>query len=69
MKKEETLCWFCQRSMPDLKIGCSWAKWFRPVKGWTAEERDLLLQVINGQRRMTKSYHVIDCPLFLPDDN
>ena len=64
MNRTETLCWSCQRAVPDPTIACSWSRRFKPVPGWDAEETQL---ISNGQR--IKSYCVYDCPMFLRDDN
>lgn len=51
-----TLCWRCQKATGN----CDWSRFFRPVKGWEAEET--LIQ--NDQQ---KSYLVIRCPEFVKD--
>ena len=38
MNRTETLCWSCQRAVPDPTIACSWSRRFKPVPGWDAEE-------------------------------
>ncbi len=48
---EYTLCWDCENS---VKKGCKWAKKFKPIDGWTAEETN-------------KGYLVRDCPEFIRD--
>lgn len=48
-------CWDCK----NFAGGCSWSKDGEPVEGWTAE----------FSSKSTKSYRVIDCPLFEPDED
>lgn len=54
-----SLCWDCNKAFTK---GCSWAKNFVPVEGWTAERRDIRT---NG-RTGTESYKVSACPQFDP---
>lgn len=55
---EQTLCWECKNAFG----GCTWAKKFEPVDGWTA----IKTNPIRG--RNSNSYHVIRCPEFDPDE-
>lgn len=56
-----TLCWRCQNAVPDRKgHGCSWSRSFVPVKGWTVTVRD---------KRQDRSYTVLECPEFVPDED
>lgn len=54
-KSNDSKCWDCK----NFAGGCSWSKEGKPVEGWTAE----------FSNKSTKSYRVIDCPLFEPDDD
>lgn len=57
-----TRCWFCRR--PGTR-SCPWddSKGIVPVPGWKAIETKLLIQ---GKGHV-KSYHIIDCPMFVED--
>lgn len=65
-RKPESLCWTCQNCYG----GCSWTEWdpqkgtpaFIPVDGWHAEEQT---RVYGGVPDIT--YHVIQCPQYIPD--
>ena len=65
--KRDSICWDCQRAIADPTIGCSWSRHFHPVERWTAEEQ-MITSVSKGERIQIKSYLVIYCPKFLPDD-
>ena len=57
-----TKCWDCKR------VGTGTCSWDRsrgntPTPGWTAIPTTLL-----AVGKKLRSYHVIDCPLFVPDD-
>lgn len=54
----QTICWGCDNACG----GCSWSREFKPVEGWTATRRDLLMT--NGTK---ESYIVHECPEFVPD--
>ena len=54
-KSNDSKCWDCK----NFAGGCSWSKEGKPVEGWTAE----------FSNKSTKSYRVVDCPLFEPDDD
>lgn len=70
-EKSETLCWTCRRGP---RSECAWFARHKPVPGWTAERRDVLMQtsvyrrgqLVNCNKR-EESYRVIDCPLYLED--
>lgn len=48
---------------------CSWEREFKPVEGWKAEKKKLLILSVNGERNFTESYDVTECPLYKgPDD-
>ena len=64
MNRTETLCWSCQRAVPDPTVACSWSLRFKPVPGWDAEET--IMPGGNGNK--IKSYCVYDCPRFLRDE-
>lgn len=57
-------CWDCQRSMPIPGFGCCWARYYKPVPGWTAMRND-----VPGMMGEKESYCVIDCPLYKQDDD
>lgn len=67
MEAKSTLCWRCQRPGTNT---CSWdeSRGTVPVEGWTAEVRPLRMQ-IGRVPIMKTSYHVIACPLYIPDEN
>ena len=52
----ESLCFRCGNCLD----GCSWSRSFVPVEGWRAEPN-----YINSDE--AESYHVIECPLYVPD--
>ena len=54
MRANDSKCWSCK----NFAGGCSWSRDGKPVEGWTAE----------FSNKTTKSYRVIDCPLFKSDD-
>lgn len=56
-----TLCWYCNKACG----GCSWSQAFKPVKGWKATKA----KIKQGLNDYADSYHVIECPEFVPDDN
>ncbi len=56
----DTLCWSCKRAL----CGCSWSKYFIPVKGWKAKKT----KINCGPQGYTDSYKVIACPEYLKDN-
>lgn len=58
---KESLCQYCRNI---TCLGCSWARNFKPVKGWTAIPKTL--RCSNGESGISKvqSYIVTSCPLF-----
>lgn len=50
----ETLCWFCGNYLD----GCSWARSFEPVPGWTATPT---------RKNGDDSFFVYACPEYIPD--
>lgn len=69
-KRLSTLCWNCRNACG----GCSWSRYkvWQPVPGWTAIETEFGGQKkINGKVRRVpiKSYIVLDCPEFIPDQS
>ena len=36
--ENQSLCWWCENCVPNKEgtKGCSWSRYFRPVKGWDA---------------------------------
>ena len=65
-KNKPSLCWSCQRAVLVYGKACSWAMDFKPVDGWTAIPHKLNISV-NSRYKVVQSYHVIDCPLYMPD--
>lgn len=65
-----TLCWGCGNAVPDAEgeRGCSWSREGKPVEGWVAERRDILVQATSpgGEKKRIESYQVITCPAFVP---
>lgn len=67
-----SLCFDCKKACG----GCCWTAYddkkrgvrFEPVPGWNAEEVELLMFASHGRRYTTKTYRVIECPLFDKDD-
>ena len=61
----ETLCWRCKRPGTG---SCAWdkSKGNTPVDGWTAEEVPYMSWC---RSRATTTFVVIDCPLFVPEEN
>lgn len=66
---KDTLCWSCQHAVPNYEgtRGCAWSQDGEPVAGWTAEPSDIKYSDGYGTG-FTRSYRVIDCPQFLPDE-
>ena len=60
--KKHTLCWGCARS-GGL---CAWSRSFKPVPGWKAEPTIINNAAETGHGRHTPSYHVIECPEYVP---
>lgn len=66
-KRRATLCWTCSQGP---RSGCPWFAEHRPVPGWTAERRDIPIQLWDGRRQVcekAESYRVKACPLYRPD--
>ncbi len=62
-----TICWTCRRSSNST---CSWSASLRPVPGWTAVYRPILMPRGRGRNKrmvLQESYVVRDCPLYQPD--
>lgn len=66
VKKSHSICWTCLRSRPIPGIGCSWARMFKPVKGWGAEKT--AYPSCNGRPDVI-SYRVYDCPLYVEEQH
>ena len=58
----DALCWDCKNAVPGIQKGCPWSREFKPVKGWSAERRDLEINRCRDGR--IESYLVLGCPLF-----
>lgn len=56
---QETKCWTCSHAAG--KNMCSWARWFEPVKGWTATYREIRQSAAEA---LIPSYFVHDCPQY-----
>ena len=63
-KHNETLCWTCQNACG----GCSWSRNLEPVEGWEAKPTRLNIYISEGNEGMDCSYHVINCPQYIPDE-
>lgn len=65
-----TICWACGNAVPDAEgeRGCPWSREGKPVEGWVAERRDILVQATRpgGGKKPVESYQVITCPEFMP---
>lgn len=59
-KKSDTLCWNCARCYG----GCSWSRFFQPVKGWKARQTTIKNEKSN---KIITSYDVEYCPIFKSD--
>lgn len=64
----QTLCWYCVHAVPGKgKVtGCSWSWRGEPVKGWTAQRKDVLIQRPYGINELVESYRVENCPQYKP---
>lgn len=60
-RNKGSLCWDCARA---TKGSCSWSRRFAPVKGWTAEKRQM---AGTNTTPPVISYRVYACPLFNRD--
>ena len=59
----ETICWTCKRGP---RSECPWFAEHKPVPGWMAERRDVL--VLDGRvYTPSESYRVSACPLYMED--
>lgn len=54
------ICADCQNPINS----CSWEREFKPVEGWVAEKKKLLVLSKNGERRFADSYDIAFCPLY-----
>lgn len=68
---KQSLCWSCQRAVLVYGKSCSWAMDYKPVKGWKATRTIQKQQstLIKSGYRLTESYQVEDCPLYLSDED
>ena len=66
-----TLCWYCKRSTPVSNgvAECSWCRNYTPVEGWTATRvhRKDPSYTYGCAERILESYHVHECPLYIPE--
>lgn len=60
-----TMCINCENSCPNPKkgTGCEWSILFKPVPGWEAIRKDIMLQ--RSKAESLESYIVISCPKFV----
>lgn len=56
------ICFDCENACG----GCSWAKKYEPVPGWTAEKCHLPVNNFGGVQ-FVETYHITACPEFIPD--
>lgn len=65
-RNKSTLCWDCKRATGL----CSWSRYHSPapVPGWIAQDTSFR-EKIGGMYYMRQRYCVLDCPLFIPDDD
>ena len=58
-KPNITLCWTCQNAVPTEDRGCSWSRFFKPVKG-----SRVILSRVEGAYKLNffESYAVLECP-------
>ena len=63
MERQETLCWHCKYSALGDKSPCEWAREFKPVDGWDAEQTHINYTIRSDPRRID-SYCVNSCPKF-----
>lgn len=61
-RQPQTKCWTCQNAVPSEDRGCSWSRCGEPVKGWIAEESELI-----SNEAYKDTYLVTFCPEYLRD--
>lgn len=54
----EQPCYTCKKATG----GCSWSRWFKPVKGWKAKPTVIHHGHYHGKERTLDSYAIIECP-------
>jgi hypothetical protein len=59
--QSKQICWTCQNACG----GCSWSSELKPVKGWKAKPTRIKCEF----GRYRKSYKIIFCPEYIPDDD
>lgn len=66
MNPQQTICWECKHADKGNDSICPWAREFKPVEGWDATRRDILVQGTNQNQpaHYDESYKVHKCPLF-----
>lgn len=57
VNKHQSLCWTCKK----VYGGCSWSKYFIPVKGWTAIPTQIKV-TYSTNYYTDDSYDVYACP-------
>ena len=55
--RSDTLCWDCEKAVGGSD--CPWANKLKPVEGW-----DAISTILNSGNKKTRSYQVLNCPLF-----
>lgn len=55
-EKSDTLCWTCQRSGGPPETQCPWFLRHRPVPGWRAVRRDVMMQTSTHKRGKLRYY-------------
>lgn len=60
IRREENgqLCWKCKNACG----GCDWSKYFKPVKGWTAQPT-----IVKDSMGDFLSYKITKCPEFIKE--
>ena len=66
MNPKQTICWECKHADKGKDSICPWDREFKPVEGWDATRRDILVQGTNQNQpaHYDESYRVNKCPLF-----
>ena len=66
MNPTQTICWECIHADKGKASICPWVSEFKPVEGWDATRRDILVPGRNKNQpaHYDESYRVHQCPLF-----